>query len=291
MAPIGSRGFGGSGSRLLVGDEAGGVAVFAQGLQLSRVRLSDGPIVFLTHTQPFSGSREVFFSDWTGVLGPCDVPGEWRVVVPSLAPAVEPFGLPWPLAAHSVEVTAGSDATRCLLLSSACSRLFFICQGRVLHVMRAPAPVLALCAGNFTSTSFQSNDLHTLGAPLEPHAPRTSDSEFQCVALGAQDGHVYLLCLRTLTLSRLATFGPPVCHLARLHPHTDSKAIDSLVCAGHGPEWCVIIEGKLQERICEDSWIVALQTGDVTGDGRVDRLVVLTASAQLRIYERLERNE
>jgi len=107
----------------------------------------------------------------------------------------------------------------------------------------------------------------------------SDQTEAKQVALGGQDGVVYLLCLYRLEIKPYIRFGIPVTHLSSIFMHPTSTrnhninvsgsekdekdektrsrdTADLLICAGQGSEWGVYLGKEVNIYILDSNYYV-----------------------------------
>ncbi|GFO48701.1 serine/threonine-protein kinase pak 6 [Plakobranchus ocellatus] len=146
-----------------------------------------------------------------------------------------------------------------LLAADDAKRIHVISKGIIVRCLPTPVNITAMCQGRIVSPH-----------KLEPYVPGEESPEGEQIALGGDNGAVYILDKFDITDEYINTQTP----ITRLKciPQADSST-DLLLCAGHFNALQVYKDGFVLMEFETSDWVISIDTADIDEDGTEEVII------------------
>ncbi|XP_033107943.1 uncharacterized protein LOC117109668 [Anneissia japonica] len=240
---------------LITADSRGMVTIFCNGQISARKSLSKDSVNCLQIDDDATGNFTIIASDGAGVIhGFMPYSHLWMIRLADMPIQKNIPQLPRIkcLLATSLIGASGQESNY-VIASDDCKNLHFLQQGTVVVTLTCQSIITAMCKGYFVP----SDELE-----LTATCPETPSQ----VALGAEDGSVYIMCNFQIYFDEYTNVKLPIKQLAAL-PGNNSSEVQNLVCTGNFNHLVIYHAKKLVAKYETSDWVCSLTVAAQNQDG------------------------
>lgn len=235
---------------LIVADSRGTLTVFSNGQIVSRQVVSDCALRCLLVEHDATGNMAIISTDTNGGIV-ATLPNVilWRLRLGDF-PRIRGLSASVKTLVSVTLPNASGSLTDYVLASDDEGHLFVLQRGSIVMMIDTPEVITAMCVGRFVLDRAQSGGDNGHDSSNTPHQ----------VALGGEQGAVYIFNNFQIYQDEYSNAHLPICHLCALPSSEGHDRVDSLLVAGHFNALMVFNDSKLVGRHTTPDWVDSILT-------------------------------